>query len=104
MVESGHATEEDIINALVAQAGVPYLPLASYEITDDVAMTIPKNLALRYALMPVDTIGGTLLVAMGIPLNNEQKREVQRHVQGMKLTYFISSWSDIRAKHDKHYG
>lgn len=104
LVESGYAAEEDIINALVAQAGVPYLPLANYEISDDVASAVPKELALKYALMPVDKIASTLLVAMGIPLTKEQKREFQLHVRGLKTTYFISSWSDIKAKHEMYYG
>lgn len=104
LVQSGYATQEDIINALVAQAGVPYLPLANYEISDDTAMVIPKELATKYALMPVDRIAGGLLVAMGIPLNKEQKQEVHQHVRGMRITYFISSWSDIKAKHEQYYG
>jgi len=104
LVESGYATEEDIINALVEQAGVPYLALATYEINDDVARTFPKELALKYSLMPVDRIAGSLLVAMGIPLNKEQKQDVQQHVRGLKITYFVSSWSDIKAKHEQHYG
>jgi len=105
LVQCGYATEEDIVNALVAQAGVPYLPLANYEIGDDVAETIPPKLARRYAVMPADRIGRScLLVAMGIPLNDEQKKEVQRHVGPMKIKYFISSWSDIKAKHEEHYG
>ncbi|MFQ5791092.1 MAG: hypothetical protein ACE5JI_11535 [Acidobacteriota bacterium] len=103
LVESGYATEEDIIGALVAQAGVPYLPLGNYDIRQDVATTISKEVASKYALMPVDRIAGTLLVAMGIPLNKEQKVEVERHAQGMNVTYFISSWSDIKAKHEQHY-
>jgi hypothetical protein len=104
LVQSGYATHEDIINALVAQAGVPYLPLANYEISDDTAMVIPKELAIKYALMPVDRIAGSLLVAMGIPLNKEQKQEVHQHVRGMRITYFISSWSDIKAMHEQYYG
>lgn len=104
LVESGYAAEEDIINALVGQAGVPYLPLANYEISEEATMAIPKDLALKYSLMPVDKIGGSLLVAMGIPLSPEQKREVQRHVLGMKVTYFISSWSEIKARFEQQYG
>jgi len=103
LVESGYAAEEDIINALVAQAGVPYLPLANYEISDDVVSAVPKELALEYALMPVDKIASTLLVTMGIPLTKEQKHEIQKHVWGLKITYFISSWPDIKAKHETYY-
>jgi hypothetical protein len=104
LVDSGHATDENIINALVEQAGVPYVPLANYDITDEVAMSIPKDVALRYGVMPMDKIGGSLLVAMAVPLNKEQKKELQGHVRGMKLTYFISSWSDIKTKHQQYYG
>jgi tetratricopeptide (TPR) repeat protein len=104
LVQSGHATEEDIINALVAQAGVPYLPLGNYDIGDEVAGMIPAELARKYAIMPADRIANSLLIAMGIPLNDEQKQKVQRHVGGMKVKYFISSWSDIKAKHEQYYG
>ncbi len=103
LVECGYATEEDIINALVAQAGVPYLPLANYQIPDDVAAVIPKETALKYSLMPADRIANTLLISMGIPLDERQKHEVEQHVGGLKIRYFISSWSDIKAKHEEHY-
>jgi len=104
LIESGYATEDDIINALVTQAGVPYLPLANYEISEEVAGSIPREVALKHNLMPVDKIAGTLLLAMAVPLNKEQKRELQQYIPGMKISYFISSWSDIKAKHERHYG
>jgi type IV pilus assembly protein PilB len=103
LVEAGYAKEEDIISALVAQAGVPYLPLENYDISDDVATMVPKEIALKHTLMPVDRIGDTLLVAMGIPLNKDQKDEVQRHSGNMKVSYFISSWSHIKQKHEQYY-
>jgi len=103
LVECGHVKEEDIINALVAQAGVPYLPLDNYEISDEVATMLPKEIVMKHTLMPVDRIAGTLLVAMGIPLNKEQKEEIQRHLGTMKVSYFISTWSHIKQKHEQHY-
>ncbi len=103
LVEAGYATQEDIINALVAQAGVPYLPLNNYDVSEEVASLVSGDLARKLALMPVDKIGGSLLVAMGIPLNNEHKEELLRHLGGLKVKFFISSWSDIKAKHEQHY-
>jgi hypothetical protein len=103
LVEAGYATQEDIINALVAQAGVPYLPLNNYDVSEEVASLVSGDLARKLALMPVDKIGSSLLVAMGIPLNNEHKEELQRHLGGLKVKFFISSWSDIKAKHEQHY-
>lgn len=103
LVESGYATPEDIINALVAQSGVPYLPLDNYEVSEEVAILVPGELARKLSVTPVDTIGGTLLIAMAIPLNSEQKQELQRHVGDWKLKCFIAHWSDIKAKHERHY-
>jgi hypothetical protein len=40
---------------------------------------------------------------MGIPLNKDQKDEVQRHSGNMKVSYFISSWSHIKQKHEQYY-
>jgi len=103
LVEAGYATQEDIINALVAQAGVPYLPLNNYDVSEEVASLVSGDLARKLALMPVDKIGCSLLVAMGIPLNNEHKEELLCHLGGLKVKFFISSWSDIKAKHEQHY-
>ena len=103
LVEAGYATQEDIINALVAQAGVPYLPLNNYDVSEEVASLVSGDLARKLALMPVDKIGSSLLVAMGIPLNNEHKEELLCHLGGLKVKFFISSWSDIKAKHEQHY-
>lgn len=103
LVESGYATREDIINALVVQSGVPYLPLDNYEVSEEAAGLVPGELARKLGVTPVDTIGDTLLIAMAIPLNNEQKQSLQRHVGDWKLKCFIAHWSDIKAKHEQHY-
>lgn len=103
LVDAGYATREDIVSALVAQSGVPYLPLDNYEVSEEVAALVPGELAQKLAVTPVDTIGATLLIAMAIPLNKEQKQELQRHVGDWKLKCFIAHWSDIKAKHEQHY-
>ncbi|SHE29581.1 type II secretion system protein E (GspE) [Tissierella praeacuta DSM 18095] len=61
--------EEDIIEVLEFQLGIPYVDLDKYEINLNVATIIPESIARRYELIAIDKREKLLLVAMVDPLN-----------------------------------
>jgi len=64
LVELKFATEEDIAQALTCQYGFPYLPLANYEIDQEVINSVPENVCRQFCLIPIDKIGKSLTLAM----------------------------------------
>lgn len=102
LVESGYAREEDIVQALTAQYGFPYLPLANYEIAPEVVNAIPERVARQYALIPIDKIGDNLTVAMTNPLNTQAIEDIEM-ISGCNVQVFVSTASAVREAIEKYY-
>jgi len=102
LVELGFVKEEDIAQALTAQYGFPFLPLANYEINSDIAQLIPSRVAKQYMIIPIDKIGSNLTLAMSNPLNIQAIEDVEL-ICGCNVQAFVSTSSDIKAAIEKYY-
>ncbi len=97
------ASEEDIAQALTSQYGFPYLPLANYEIDQDVINSVPENVCRQFCLVPIDKIGKSLTLAMADPLNVQAVEDVEL-ITGCVVQTFVSTATDIRSTVNKYYG
>jgi len=102
LVQLKFATEEDIAQALTAQYGFPYLPLANYEIDPKVVKSVPENVCKQFCLIPVDKIGMSLTLAMSDPLNVQAAEDVEL-ITGCSVQAFVSTGSDIKEAIEKYY-
>ena len=96
------ATEEDIAQALTCQYGFPYLPLANYEIDQDVISSVPENVCKQFCLIPIDKIGKSLTLAMADPLNVQAAEDVEL-ITGWTVQTFVSTATDIKSSITKYY-
>jgi hypothetical protein len=96
------ATEKDIAQALTCQYGFPYLPLANYEIDQEVIDSVPENICRRFCLVPIDKIGKSLTLAMANPLNIQAAEDIEL-LTGCTIQTFVSTTTDIRQAIDKYY-
>ena len=103
LVELKYASEEDIAQALTAQYGFPYLPLANYEIDPEVIKTIPINVCKQFCLVPIDKIGKSLTLAMSNPLNVQAAEDVEL-LTGCTVQAFVSTTTDVMNAIKKYYG
>ena len=103
LVDEGFASEEDIVQALTAQFGFPYLPLKHYNIDGNLTRLIPENVARQYCLVPVDQIGDTLTVAMADPLNARAVEDIET-LTHYSVQVFVSTLSDVQEAIERHYG
>ncbi|MFA5096150.1 MAG: type II secretion system protein GspE, partial [Candidatus Omnitrophota bacterium] len=94
--------EEDIAQALTAQYGFPYLPLANYDIDPEVSEIVPARVARQYLLVPVDKIGNNLTVSMSNPLNIQAIEDVEL-LTGCNVQVFVSTSSDLKQAIEKYY-
>jgi len=102
LVELKFATEEDIARALTCQYSFPYLPLASYEIDQEVIHSIPEDVCRKFCLIPVDKIGSNLTISMSDPLNVNAIDDVEL-LTGCSVQTFVSTSSDIKEAISRYY-
>lgn len=102
LVELGFAREEDIAQALTAQYGFPYLPLADYDINPEIINIVPGRVARQYLLIPIDKIGNNLTLAMSNPLNAQAIEDVEM-LSSCSIQTFVSTSSDIKKVIEKYY-
>ncbi|MFH1478870.1 MAG: hypothetical protein ABIG92_03740 [Candidatus Omnitrophota bacterium] len=102
LVELGYATEEAIAQALTAQYGFPFLPLDNYEINPEILKILPKNVAVRFCMIPIDKIGNNLTVAMSNPLNTVAIEDVEL-ISGLCVQIFVSTSVDVKKAIEKYY-
>jgi len=95
-------TEEEIAKALTTQYGFAYLPLANYEIDQELIKLIPERVARQYCLLPVDKIANSLTITMSNPLNTHAVEDVETML-GCSVQIFVSTTSDIKQAIDKYY-
>ena len=102
LVKLGYVNEREIVQALTAQYGFPYLPLENYEISEKCAQIVPENVARQYSIVPVDSIGNLLTIAMSNPLNEKAIEDIEM-ITRRKVQVFISTVTSIHEATKKLY-
>ncbi len=69
LIDENFVDEDQIIEVLEFQLGIPHLDLEKYFISSEVPRLISESLARRHMLIPVKKDRGNLVVAMSDPLN-----------------------------------
>ncbi len=76
LIEEGIIHENQLIDALTTQLGVEYVDLSKVEIPAEMARILPKNIAKKYMVVPVNATRSELFLAMTDPLNFVAVEEV----------------------------
>ena len=69
LVDEKYLRDQDIMEALEFQLGIPNVDLDEYLINPEIVLEIPENIARRYDLIAIDKKKNHLIVAMADPLN-----------------------------------
>jgi type IV pilus assembly protein PilB len=69
LTKLGMVGEKDLTKFMSQHYGVPAINLEEFEIDDDVIKLIPRELAQRHQILPINRAGSTLIVAMSDPAN-----------------------------------
>ncbi len=99
----GYVTEDDVIECLSHQFGVPSINLRHFEIDPAVAKVIPVDLARKYNVIPVNKTGATLTLAMTDPTNIFAMDEIT-FMTGYRVEPVVASEEAIREKIDRNFG
>ena len=90
----GHIDEGDLAQCLCTQFSIPYLPLSSYKVPEEIIKLVPVDLAEKYWLIPIDRVDNFLTVVMADPLDLKAIKEVEE-VTGCKVQPFVGVLSEI---------
>lgn len=103
LVKLGYLDERDIVVALVVQCGLPYIAVNKYNIDPQVLTVIPREIALRERVVPLDRIGSILSVVMSNPLSDARKAELETLTK-CRVATFIATKSEIDEAIARFYG
>jgi type IV pilus assembly protein PilB len=102
LVKLGYLEERDIVVALIVQCGLPYIAINKYAVDREVLKLIPKEVAMKEKVVPLDRVGDVLSVVMINPLNVEKKLYLEQMTK-CRLATFICTKTELEEAIAKLY-
>jgi type IV pilus assembly protein PilB len=102
LTKLGFIQEQDLTNFLSKQYGVPAINLADFEIETDVIKLIPKDVAEKHQVIPVNRAGSSLIVAMSDPSNIFAIDDI-KFLTGYNIEVVVASEGAIKTAIDRYY-
>jgi len=69
LISLGFLTPQDFARAIAEQAGLEYLDLRSFTLSDEALRMVPKETALQHGYLPLEVVDGVLSIGTMIPSN-----------------------------------
>lgn len=88
--EKGLVALEKSLKLLVDKSRVGYVPIEKYEIDIELARTFPRDVCLRWCVMPIDRMSKSMLVATANPFNKQAARELEAAGKYRLIWYLCS--------------
>src|SRR5581483_10324567 len=103
LIKLGFLTEEILHSVLSRQSGIEVVEPSSYDIAPEVLKLFPRELAIRFLIIPIKREGNVLFIAMSDP-NDVVTLDELKFRTGLRITPLLASESQIREGIDRHYG
>lgn len=102
LAKLGYVEEQQLVQFLSRQYGVPSVDVGEVEIPKDVVDLIPRSVADRHCLIPVNKAGSSLIVAMADPSNIYAMDDI-KFLTGFNVEVVVASESAIRKAQERFY-
>ncbi len=102
LTKLGFIQEQDLTNFLAKQYGVPAINLSDFEIEADVIKLIPKDVAEKHQVIPVNRAGSSLIVAMSDPSNIFAIDDI-KFLTGYNIEVVVAAEGAIKAAIERYY-
>lgn len=89
--------EKKLVECITDKFSVPYLPLGMYDIDEALVAALPRELAEKYWVFPLDRIENKLMVVMVDPFDKEAIAEISR-ASGCAVQVYIGMVSEVAEK------
>ena len=103
LISRGYITEQQLIEVLEFQLGIPHVKLYRQKIDPKIIQLIPQKLAEQHNVLPVNTHGNKLMVAMADPLDYFAIDEL-RMSTGYRIEPAIASKDELMRAINRYYG
>ena len=103
LMQLGYVNARDVAAALVIQSHIPYIAIDQYEIGQDILRLIPREIAYRHHVMPLDRVNGILSLVMADPLDEAMTMELSEMTH-CRIVPFIAAVDQINAAIQRAYG
>ena len=102
LTKLGFIEETDLTSFLSKQYGVPSINLAEFEIDPEISKLVPKEVAEKHLVIPVNRAGSSLIVAMSDPSNIYAIDDL-KFVTGYNIEVVVAGEAAIKLAIDKAY-
>lgn len=104
LVDLGYIDENSLTSFLAKHCKIPHLSLLDYLIDETQLALIPKEVCLKYRLLPIDKLGKNLTVAMVNPLNQEALSEIRKLCPDLRIKPILCAWHHFEAVTGRLFG
>lgn len=102
LTKLGYIKEQDLTSFLSKQYGVPSINLEDFEIEQDVINLVPKDVAEKHQIIPVNKSGANLIVAMADPSNIYAIDDL-KFLTGYNIEVVVASEVAIKGAIERYY-
>ncbi|HEX3036407.1 MAG TPA: type IV-A pilus assembly ATPase PilB [Thermodesulfobacteriota bacterium] len=103
LLNLGYINEYQLVEFLSKQYDVPAVNLDEFDITPDVLKLVPRESALKHVLIPINSSGSTLVLAMSDPSNIFAIDDI-KFATGRNIEVVVASEQTIQKAIEKYYG
>jgi type IV pilus assembly protein PilB len=103
LIDQGLITQEDVVRTLAAQNGMEFVDLTTVAPPPDVLQALDVDIAKRYRAVPVALRDGTLVVAIGDPMDMETA-DALSFVLNRDIEYVCATPDSIKKSIADFYG
>lgn len=102
LVKLGYLSNDDLVNFLSVQFGIPAVNLHDFSISDEVLELIPSELINKHHILPINRIGSTLIIALCDPTDLSAIDDI-KFITGYNVEITVASEISIKEAIDKFY-
>ena len=102
LAKLGYVSEQQLVSFLSKQYGVPAVALEDIAVPEDVIKMVPKEVAERHGIIPVEKQGSSLIVAVSDPSNIYAMDDI-KFLTGYNVEMVVAAESSIREALEDYY-
>lgn len=103
LVGAGLPSRLDLARFLAATYQIPHVSIANMQIPPDVLSTVPRELAERHEIVPVEKAAGVLFIAKANYFNRAAVSDV-RKATGLKVKVVVAPEHEVQEALKRYYG
>jgi tetratricopeptide (TPR) repeat protein len=79
---------------LAEKSRLAYLPLEKYDVDVELARTFPRDVCLRWSVLPFDRMSKSVMVATANPFNKQAARDLEAHTK-CRLLFYLATPAEL---------